>query len=54
MKLEIYRMKRIRKWLRKRLHLTDNELTSYLITKHHIDHYPTRDDIIKLEHIMIL
>ena len=54
MKNEVYKMKRIRKWLRKILHLSDNELTSYLITKHHLDHYPTREEIIKLERLVLI
>lgn len=54
MKTEVYRMKRIRKLLRKVLHLSDNELTSYLITKHHLDHYPMREDIIKLIKVILI
>jgi len=54
MKNKIYKMKRIRKLLRKMLHLSDNELTSYLITKHNLDHYPTREEIINLEKLFLI
>lgn len=45
---------RVRKYLRKQYNLSDNNLTSYLIMKYHLNHYPTREEIIKLEHMIII
>lgn len=53
MKSKVYKLSRVRKFLRKKYRLSDNELTSYLIVKYHLDHYPTRQEIIKLEQIML-
>ena len=50
----VYKHHRIRKILRKKYNLSDNDLNTYLIMKYHLDHYPTRDEIIKLEHIIII
>lgn len=46
--------KRIRKYLRKRYKMTDDELNIYLIMKYHLDHIPSREEIIKLENIMFI
>ena len=56
MKAKVYKRPRIRKYLRKHYNLSDNDndLTSYLIMKYHLDHYPTREDIIKLEHLIMI
>ena len=54
MKNEVYRLPRVRKYLRKHYNLSDNELTSYLIVKYHLDHYPTREEIIKLERLVLI
>lgn len=42
---------RIRKKLRKKYNLSDDELNTYIIIKHHLDHIPTRTDLFKLEKI---
>lgn len=49
----LYKQKRVRKYLQAHYRLSDNNLTSYLITKYHLDHYPNRNEIIKLEHIIL-
>jgi len=54
MKTKVYRLPRVRKYLRKHYNLSDNDLTSYLIMKYHLDHYPTREEIIKLEHLIMI
>ena len=54
MKAKVYKRPRIRKYLRKHYNLSDNDLTSYLIMKYHLDHYPTREEIIKLEHMLVI
>ena len=54
MKNKVYRLLRVRKYLRKHYNLSDNELSSYLIMKYHLDHYPTREEIIKLEHLIMI
>ena len=54
MKVKIYRLHRVRKYLRKRYNFSDNELTTYLVMKYHLDHYPTREEIIKLERFIIV
>lgn len=54
MKDKVYKMPRVRQYLRKQYHLSDNELTTYLIMKYHLDHYPTREEIIKLEHMLVI
>ena len=33
---------------------SDNELTTYLIMKYHLDHYPTREEILKLERLVLI
>ena len=50
----LYKQKRVRKYLRTYYKLSDNNLTSYLITKYHLDHYPNRNEIIKLEHLFFI
>lgn len=50
----LYKQKRVRKYLRIHYRLSDNNLTSYLITKYHLDHYPNRNEIIKLEHLFFI
>lgn len=50
----LYKQKRVRKYLRTNYRLSDNNLTSYLIIKYHLDHYPTRNEIIKLEHLFFI
>ena len=54
MKNKVYTLTQIRKYLLKHYNLSDNDLTSYLITKYHLDHYPTREEIIKLEHMLVI
>ena len=54
MKAKVYKRSRVRKYLRKHYNFSDNDLTSYLIMKYHLDHYPTREDIIKLEHLIMI
>ena len=54
MKVKVYRLHRVRKYLRKRYNFSDNELTTYLVMKYHLDHYPTREEIIKLERFIIV
>ena len=54
MKVKVYKRPRVRKYLRKHYNFSDNGLTSYLIMKYHLDHYPTREDIIKLEHLIMI
>lgn len=54
MKAKVYRLPRVRKYLRKHYNFSDNELTSYLIMKYHLTHYPTREEIIKLEHLIMI
>ena len=53
MESRVYKLVRIRKYLRKKYNLSDNDLNTYLIVKYHLDHYPTRQEIIKLGHLMI-
>ena len=50
----LYKRKRVRKYLQAHYRLSDNNLTSYLIIKYHLDHYPTRNEIIKLEHLFFI
>lgn len=50
----LYKQKRVRKYLRTYYRLSDNNLTSYLITKYHLNHYPTRNEIINLEHLFFI
>ena len=54
MKNKVYRLHRVRKYLRKRYNFSDNELTTYLIMKYHLNHYPTREEIIKLEQLVLI
>jgi len=54
MKAKVYKRPRVRKYLRKHYNFSDNDLTSYLIMKYHLDHYPTREEIIKLEHMLVI
>ena len=54
MKTKVYRLPRVRKYLRKHYKFSDNELNTYLIIKYHLDHYPSREEIIKLEHLIIV
>ena len=54
MKAKVYQLPRVRKYLRKHYNLSDNDLTSYLVMKYHLDHYPTREEIIKLEHLIMI
>ena len=44
---------RIRKLLRKKYKMNDNDLNTYMIMKHHLDHIPSRDELINLEFKMI-
>lgn len=54
MKNKVYRLPRVRKYLRKHYKFSDNELTTYLIMKYHLDHYPTREEILKLERLVLI
>lgn len=44
--------RRVKKYLRQKYKMSDDELNAYLIMKHHLDHSPTRDEIMELEHIV--
>ncbi len=54
MKSRVYKLVRIREYLRKKYNLSDNDLNIYLMIKYHLDHYPTRQEIIKLEDMIVI
>ena len=43
---------RIRKYLRKKYKLSDNNLDLFMMQKYNLDHKPTREELIKLEQII--
>lgn len=44
---------RIRKYLRKKYNLSDDGLNNYIMTKYHLEHIPSREELINLEKIII-
>lgn len=44
---------RIRKYLRNKYNISDNDLDWYMMQKHHLDHKPTREELFKLEPVFI-
>lgn len=41
---------RIRKYLRNKYKMNDEELDIFIIMKHHLNHKPTREELFKLEY----